>query len=221
MTHRQLKALARQGGVVVMTLVQPVVWLFLFGNLFRKVVELPGFGGGSYLTYLVPGVVVMNAVSANMWSGMAVIEEIERGTLNRFLITPVHRSAILNATVVTQALTTGIQSAIIVLLGWWAGAEYPGGIAGPIVLIVASMLLGTVFSALSNVLGMTVRQREAVIGMSIFLLLPLTFLSSAFMAKNLMPAWMRAVASGNPVNWALESARGALARSIDWSATLT
>jgi len=220
MTHRQLKALLRQPGVIVMTLTQPVVWLFLFGNLFRKVVELPGFGGRSYLDYLVPGVVVMNAVSANMWSGMAVIEEIERGTLNRFLTTPVHRSAILNATVITQSLTTALQSAIIVLLGWWAGAHYPGGAAGPVALVVASMLLGTIFSALSNVLGMTVRQREAVIGMSIFLLLPLTFLSTAFMARGLMPGWMQAVAAGNPVNWALESARGALSPSVDWSTTL-
>ena len=85
MTHRQLKALLRQPAVVVITLVQPMVWLFLFGNLFRRVVELPGFGSGSYLDYLVPGVVVMNAVSSNMWAGMGTIEEIERGTMNRFL----------------------------------------------------------------------------------------------------------------------------------------
>ena len=131
-----------------------------------------------------PGVVVMNAVSASMWAGMGTIDEIERGTLNRFLITPMRRAAILNANVIVQAVSTGIQSLIIVLLGWAAGAHYPGGSAGPVVLVVASILLGTVFSALSNVLGMTVRQRESIIGLSIFLLLPLTFLSTAFMAKS-------------------------------------
>ena len=72
------------------------------------------------------------------------------------------------------------------------------------------MLLGTVFSALSNVFGMTLRQRESIIGLSIFLLLPLTFLSTAFMAKTLMPGWMQAVAAANPVNWALEAGAGAL-----------
>src|SRR5215475_14130263 len=142
MTHRQIKALLRQPAVIVITLAQPVVWLFLFGNLFRRVVELPGFGTASYLDYLVPGVVVMNAVSGNMWAGIGVIEEIERGTLNRFLTSPVHRTAILNATVIVQGLTTAIQSAVIVLLGWWAGARYPGGIAGPVALVLASMLLG-------------------------------------------------------------------------------
>ena len=220
MTHRQLKAMLRQPAILVLTLVQPMVWLFLFGNLFRRVIELPGFGTASYLDYLVPGVVVMNAVSSNMWAGMGTIEEIERGTLNRFLTTPVSRAAIMNANVIVQALSTALQSAIIVLLGWAAGAHFPGGPAGPVALVVASMLLGTVFSALSNVFGMTLRQRESIIGLSIFLLLPLTFLSTAFMAKGLMPGWMQAVAAANPVNWALEVARGALAESADWGTAL-
>jgi ABC-2 type transport system permease protein len=220
MTHRQLKALLRQPGVLIITLVQPMVWLFLFGNLFRRIVELPGFGTASYLDYLVPGVVVMNAVSASMWAGMGTIDEIERGTLNRFLTTPMRRAAVLNANVIVQAVSTGIQSVIIVLLGWAAGAHYPGGVAGPAVLVVASILLGTVFSALSNVLGMTVRQRESIIGLSIFILLPLTFLSTAFMAKGLMPGWMQAVASANPVNWALDTARGALGATVDWTTLL-
>jgi ABC-2 type transport system permease protein len=217
MTHRQLKALLRQPGVLVITLVQPMVWLFLFGNLFRRIVELPGFGTGSYLDYLVPGVVVMNAVSASMWAGMGTIDEIERGTLNRFLTTPMRRGAILNANVIVQAVTTAFQSLIIVLLGWWAGANYPGGFGGPVVLVLASVLLGTVFSALSNVLGMTLRQRESIIGLSIFILLPLTFLSTAFMAEALMPHWMRIVANCNPVNWALDAGRAALASTADWS----
>jgi ABC-2 type transport system permease protein len=109
---------------------------------------------------------------------------------------------------------------VIVLLGWAAGAQFPSGAAGPAALVVASVLLGTVFSALSNVLGMTMRQRESIIGLSIFLLLPLTFLSTAFMARDLMPGWMQAVAGANPVNWALDAARGVLARTVDWSAVL-
>ena len=99
LTHRKLTALAKQPAVLVITLVQPVIWLFLFGELFKKIVELPGFGATSYLDYLVPGVVIMNAVSSNMWAGMGTIDEIDRGTLNRFLVTPVGRGAIVNANV--------------------------------------------------------------------------------------------------------------------------
>ncbi len=220
MTHRRLKALLRQPLVLVFTLTQPMIWLFLFGNLFRKVVELPGFNAPSYLTYLVPGVVVMNAVSSSMWAGMGTMEEIDRGTLNRFLSTPVRRGALMNANVLEQAFSTILQSVIIVLLGLAAGARYPGGLPGLAVLVVASALLGTVFSALSNTVGMLVRQREPIIGLNVMLLLPLTFLSSAFMAKDLMPRWMQDVAAANPVNWALDSTRAALNSHPHWGTVL-
>jgi len=220
MTHRRLTALARQPGVVVITLVQPVIWLFLFGQLFKRVVELPGFGASSYLDYLVPGVVIMNAVSSNMWAGMGTIDEIERGTLNRFLVTPVSRSALVNAGVIEQSVSTALQSAIIIVLGYLGGARYPGGLAGAVVLVVASVLLGVVFAALSTTMGLLLRQREIIIGLSVFLLLPLTFLSSAFMSRALMPAWMRHVAAGNPVGWALDAGRAALASTPDWSSVV-
>lgn len=221
LTHRRLQAFVRQPAFLIITLIQPVIWLFLFGSLFRKVVELPGFGASSYLDYLVPGVVVMSAVSSNMWAGMGTMEEIERGTLDRFLTTPVRRGAIMNANVVEQGVSTTIQSVVIVLLGWLGGAHYPGGVAGTAVLIVASVLLGTVFGAFSNTIGMLVRQRESIIGINTFLLLPLTFLSSAFMAPGLMPGWMQAIAKANPVDWAVRAGREALAADPDWPAVLT
>jgi len=105
MTGRQLRAITRQPAYIVIMLIQPVIWLFLFGSLFRKVVELPGFGAPSYLDYLVPGVVIMSALSSSMWSGMTVLEEIDRGIMDRFLVLPLHRSAIINASAVLQALT--------------------------------------------------------------------------------------------------------------------
>jgi len=173
------------------------------------------------LDYLVPGVVVMSAVSSSMWAGMGVIDEIDRGTLNRFLVTPVRRGAVMIASVIEQAVSTAVQSVVIVALGLAGGAGYPGGPAGIAVLVVASILLGSVCSALSNVLGLLIRQRETIIALSVFLLLPLTFLSSAFMAEELMPGWIRAVAVGNPVNWALSASRAAMADSPDWTVVAT
>ncbi len=220
MTGRQLRALARQPAYLVISLIQPVIWLFLFGSLFRKIVELPGFGTSSYLDYLVPGVVIMSALSTSMWSGMTVLEEIDRGVMDRFLVLPLHRSAIINASVIMQSLMTTVQSLIIVALGWAAGAHYPGGVAGVLVLIAASVLIAVVFSAFSNTVGMLARQRETIIGINTFLLLPLTFLSSAFIVTALMPHWMQNVADGNPVNWALEAGRAAMSASPDWSRVL-
>jgi ABC-2 type transport system permease protein len=220
MTGRQLRALARQPAYMIISLIQPVIWLFLFGSLFRKVVELPGFGASSYLDYLVPGVVIMSALSTSMWSGMTVLEEIDRGIMDRFLVLPLHRSAIINASVIMQSLMTTVQSVIIIAIGWAAGAHYPGGLPGVVVLIAASVLIAIVFSAFSNTVGMLARQRETIIGINTFLLLPLTFLSTAFMATALMPHWMRTIADGNPVNWALVAGRAAMGASPDWARVL-
>jgi ABC-2 type transport system permease protein len=218
MTQRRLQVFVRQPWYLVFTLIQPAIWLFLFGNLFKRVVELPGFGSTSYLTYIVPGVVVMSAMASNMWAGMGTMEEIERGTLNRFLVTPVRRGAIMNANVIEQAVSTTVQSLIIVLLAWASGARFPGGPAGVLVLIAVAVLLGTVFSAMSNTVGMLVRQRETIIGLNTLLLLPLTFVSTTFMNEDLMPDWMRTLTNYNPVNWAVEAAREALAERPDWGA---
>ncbi|MEU2127683.1 ABC transporter permease [Streptomyces sp. NPDC018352] len=220
MTQRQLMAIIRQPVFLVISLIQPVIWLFLFGNLFRKVVELGGFGTTSYLDYLIPGIVVMSALGSSMWAGMGTLEEIERGTLNRFLTTPVSRNALMNANVVQNGISTAVQSVVIVLLGRAAGASYPGGAGGLLILVVASVLLGTVFGALSNALGMLVRRRESIIGINTFLLLPLTFLSSAFMAPGQMPSWMRHVADFNPVDWAMVAGRSALTAAPDWGGVL-
>jgi len=217
MTGRQLKAITRQPAYIVIMLIQPVIWLFLFGSLFRKVVELPGFGAASYLDYLVPGVVVMSALSASMWSGMTVLEEIDRGIMDRFLVLPLHRSAIINASAVLQSLIIALQSVIIVLLGLAGGAHYAGGVGGVLILVAVSVLVAILFSAFSNTVGMLARQRETIIGINTFLLLPLTFLSSAFMPKELMPHWMQIVASCNPVNWALEAGRSAMSANPDWA----
>ena len=219
LTGRKLHAVLRQPAFIAVGLVQPVIWLFLFGQLFRRVIDIPGFGAhGSYLDYLIPGIVAMNAMNANMWAGMNAMEEIDRGTLNRFLVSPARRVALMNANVAEQAVTTTIQTIIILALGLAGGARYPGGVLGAVIVAVASILVGNVFGALSNTVGMLVRQREAIIGINVFFMLPLTFLSSAFLPATLMPGWMQGIARGNPLNWAVIAGRDALAAHPDWAA---
>jgi ABC-2 type transport system permease protein len=219
LTGRKLRALARQPFVIFMGVIQPVIWLFLFGEMFHKIIDIPGFDfQGSYLGYLIPGIVAMNAMSGNMWAGMSMIEEIDRGTLNRFLVTPASRLAIMNASVGEQAVSTTVQTLIVVLLGYAGGARYPGGALGIVILVVASIEVGVLWGALSNLTGMLVRVREAIIGVYTFFMLPLMFLSSAFIQPSFLPGWMQAIASRNPLNWEVQIGRSALSDAPDWSA---
>jgi ABC-2 type transport system permease protein len=219
LTGRKLHALARQPMVLAFSVMQPVIWLFLFGELFRKVIDIPGFDyQGSYIAFLIPGIVAMNAMSGNMWAGMSMIEEIDRGTLNRFLVTPASRLAIMNASVVEQAVSTTVQTLIIVVLGYAGGARYPGNVVGVVIIIAASILVGVFWGALSNMTGMLLRSREAIIGVYTLFMLPLMFLSSAFIQPSFMPGWMQAIASRNPLNWEVQIGRDALAAAPDWPA---
>lgn len=92
----------------------------------------------------------------------------------------------------------------------------PGGAPGPAVLVAASVLIGVVLAALSNTLALLVRDRNTIIGLNV-MLLPLTFLSSAFMAEELMPSWIRHAAAVNPVSWALDASRAVLSGDPGWS----
>jgi len=97
-----------------------------------------------------------------------------------------------------------------------AGATFPGGVGGVAVLFVVSALLGAIFGALSNGFALIMRQEEALIGAVQFIVLPLTFLSSTFLAANLIPRWIAHVADFNPVNWAVVAGRGATSSHPDW-----
>ena len=125
MTQRHTRVLLRQPWFVAITLVQPIIWLLLFGALFRSVTEIPGFaGGGSYLDYLVPGVVIMTALMSSGWSGMGIIEDMDRGLVDRFLASPVHRSSMIVGRISYEALSLIIQASIIGGLAWVMGAEF-------------------------------------------------------------------------------------------------
>ncbi|AEH11315.1 ABC-2 type transporter [Candidatus Protofrankia datiscae] len=216
LTVRHLRAMLRQPAYLAITIVQAVVWLPLFGSLFRRVVDVPGFGGGSYVDFLTPGVVVMSALFAAGWSGMNVIIEIDRGVTDRMLTSPVRRGALIGSRIIFQVLMTIIQSAIIMLLGWAIGARYHNGLVGPVVLLVGAALIAVIVASLSYGLALIVRREEVLIAAVNFCVLPLTFLSSAIMAKELMPDWMRIVAWFNPVDWAVTAVREAGSVDPNW-----
>ncbi len=220
LTARSLRTLRRQPAVLAFTLVQPAIWLLLFGQLFTRVAQLPGFGHGGYLDYLTPGVVVMTAMSNAAWAGTAIVQDTARGVMDRSLASPVSRGALIAGSLAYQGLVTVVQSVIVLAVGYAAGARLGGGVTGLLVILASSVLLAVAFAALSDAVAVLVRQQEALIGISQFLILPLTFLSSVMMAPGLMPHWVSDVARGNPLDWAAKAGRSAASSHPDWTAVL-
>jgi ABC-2 type transport system permease protein len=212
---RGVRVFRRQPAYLGMTLSQPIIWLLLFGALFRSVARIPGFHG-SYINFLTPGVVAMLAVFSAGWTGMGFVEDINSGVMDRMLTTPAWRGALNAGTVVYGAFTVIVQTLVIVALALILGADFKGGIGGIALLLAIAALLGAIFASLSNAVGLLARQRETLIGAVTFVQLPLTFLSAAMMQRSLLPGWIRAVAPYNPVNWAVEASRSAAMRRVDW-----
>jgi ABC-2 type transport system permease protein len=197
------------------------VYLLLYSALFEKVAEIPGFEGGSYLDFVVPGIVLMTAMFSGGWAGMGVINDLERGVVDRFLVSPVSRGALIAGRLMQQAIVTVIQSLIVIGLGLAIGAGFAGGAPGVALLVASAVVVGTAFGALSIGLALVMRREESVVAAVQMLLLPLTFLSSVFMQPELMPGWIGTIARFNPADWAVQAGREAVAADADWSVVLS
>jgi ABC-2 type transport system permease protein len=205
LARRSLTVLVRQPAYLLITLIQPMIWLLLFGQLFSKVIDIPGFtsDGQSFIAFLTPGVVMMTALFSAAWAGTTFIEDMGLGVMDRMLASPVRRGALINGTVIYQGVVSVAQTAVVLVVAYATGARFGSPSVGIVLTMAAAVLLTVVFAALSNALALLTRQQETLIGVSQLLSLPLTFLSSAIMDPNLMPDWIQNVARYNPLDWAV------------------
>jgi ABC-2 type transport system permease protein len=215
MVGRQARNLFREPIWIVMMLVQPMIWLLLYSQLFRRIVDLPGFQTRSYIDFLAPAVVIMTAFFQGTWSGMGMITDLDRGVIERFLATPARRSAIVLSQVLRSSLTAMIQGLIILLVSLALGAGN-GGPVGWLAIVAAAGLVSAGFSGISQGIALLTRREATMIALANFIGLPLMFFSSMLIAFSLMPRWMQWAAHGNPVQWAVDAARQPVLVHTDW-----
>lgn len=212
---RHWRNLMRQPIWIAMMLIQPMFWLLLYSQLFRRITDLPGFGTTSYVDYLTPGIAVMTAFFSGTWAGMGTIEDLDRGVIERFLATPARRVAIVFARVIQSAVTATIQAVIILVVGLFLGATN-GGPLGWLVIMLAAFLVAAGFSGISNGIALLTRQEATMIAVANFIGLPLLFFSSILIASNLIPGWMETLSLANPVEWAVRASRAQVLPGTDW-----
>jgi ABC-2 type transport system permease protein len=218
MIGRQVRNLLRQPIWIVMMLVQPMIWLILYGQLFSKVPALRG-GAGSYVEFLAPGVIVMNAFFGATWSGMAMIDDLKRFVIDRFMTTPVSRLSIVLSQIVRAAITAMIQALVILLVGFALGVRVHGGVLGWLVVFAAAALLAAGFGGVSQGLALLMRREESMIAVANFIGLPLMFLSTILIGRSTMPGWMHTASRFNPVDWGSVAARNAVVYGGPWGTT--
>ena len=194
-----LKAV-RNPFVLVVSLVQPIIFLVLFTEVFGNVAGSAvnrGLPGISYETHLVPAIAIQVALAAAITSGVGLVNNIENGMFEKVLVTPMHRTAVFIGKTAAEVFRIAVQIAIILGLGVLLGAEIATGVVGVVGIIAVGILFSLWFVAFSNALAILTRDQESTIIGANLLQFPLLFLSSAFLPLEALPGWIhRAERSG-------------------------
>lgn len=204
---RWLARLRREPLAIAAMLLQPMVWLLLFGHLFAGMAQSADLPGGSYLRFMTAGAVVMTIFNASLHGGVELLFDRESGLLMRMFAAPVHRLSIVTSRFVYLVALTGVQSLIILAAAYAMGVRYAGGLAGIAACLAIGALFGCGVTALSMVLAFSLRSHAQFFPITGFVGLPLTFVSSALVPLALMPPWLRSLATFNPMTHAIDAVR--------------
>ncbi len=207
LTKRLFIQLQRRPSTLIAGVIQPFMWLILFGALFSKAPQ--GLFGDdlSYAKFLAPGVIVFTAFSGALNAGLPVMFDREFGFLNRLLVAPLaSRYSIVAASTIYIIALSFIQTAVIIVASAFLGAGLPGIVGlSAIALIVFLVVLGV--TALSLGLAFALPGHIELIAVIFVTNLPLLFASTALAPLDFMAGWLQIVASLNPLTYAIEPIR--------------
>ena len=218
LTRRLFVQLQRRPSTLVAGVLQPLIWLVLFGALFAKAPAglLPG--GTSYGRFLGAGVIVFTAFSAALNAGLPVMLDREFGFLNRLLVAPLRsRSSIVFASVLYITSLSLVQSLAIMGTAALLGYGWPGA-GGLLLVLVTLLLLVFAVTALSLGLAFALPGHIELIAVIFVANLPLLFASTALAPISFMPPWLGWLAALNPLTFAIEPIRAAYAGNFSLSA---
>jgi ABC-2 type transport system permease protein len=213
---RALTKIVRNPTLLFVNLFTPLLFLLLFSQLLQKLTSLPGLSG-SYLTYLTPGILVLNAVTGSFQSGMSIVNDLNSGFLQKLLLTPVKRAAILLGRLMTDLLVLIIQSTIIIGVAMLLGLSITTGLLGLLLIFVTLAFFDLAWAGLLLAVGMKTRKAETVAAVGNLLAFPILFVSSALFPTSIMPKWAQTVSNYNPVSYASNVTRGLIQGGLTWS----
>lgn len=218
LTRRLFIQLKRRPTTLIAGIIQPLMWLVLFGALFKNVPEGLFGTSQSYGQFLSAGVIVFTAFSGALNAGLPVMFDREFGFLNRLLVAPLaSRFSIVMASAIFITTLSLVQTLAIMALSFFMGAGLPNTVGLAIVaLIVLLLVLGV--TALSLGLSFALPGHIELIAVIFVTNLPLLFASTALVPLAFMPTWLQVVASLNPLSFAIEPIRYLYLHN-DWSFT--
>ena len=209
LTGRSLRALISDPKLVIFSVLQPLIMLLLFSQVFSGIAGTAAFPAGvTYIDYLMPAILVTTGVGAALQSGIGLVTDMKNGVLGRLRSLPIKPSSVLIARSVADLIRTALQLVIllvaaVVLFGFSPAGGVLGVLPAFLLALAVSWSLSWVFLAI----GAWLRNAETMQTVGFLAMFPLMFASSAFVPVDGLPAWLRVIATINPLTYAVDASR--------------
>jgi ABC transporter DrrB family efflux protein len=203
MTRRNLLVWMRIPAYLMFTVIQPVIFVLLFRYVFGGAIAVQG----SYVNFLLPGIIGQTAAFATFGTAIALAQELQKGVIDRLRSMPMARSAVLAGRLVADTARMFITIVIVVGVGYGVGFRFQNGAGAAVAMIVLATVFGLAICCIAAFTGLAIGDEESVQAFGLIWLFPLTFLSSAFVPIKTMPGWLQAFADNQPVTHVINTMR--------------
>ncbi|WP_010268945.1 ABC transporter permease [Paenibacillus senegalensis] len=189
----------------------PVMFLLMFTYLFGGAIA---GSTGEYLQFVLPGILVMTVTMITMYTGLDLNKDISKGIFDRFRTLPVWRPALLVGALLIDMVRYSLASAIMIGLGLILGFRPEGGVVGVVLGVLLLLLFSFSLSWIWTTLSLILRSEKSLMGVSMMVLFPLTFLSNVFVAPETMPRWLQMFVEVNPITLVVAAVRGLMQGNV-------
>ena len=202
-TRRTVLKTLRTPPILALALMQSVVFLLIFRYVFGGAITS---GVLPYVDYMVPGLLTVGVLFSVMGVGVAVAEDMNQGIIDRFRSLPMPRSAVLVGRALAQTAMTVLTVTVTMLVALAVGFRPRAGVTGLVAIVVLCLLVGVTFTWVFIAVGLATGDVQTAQGLA-FLVMPLSFVSSAYVPTSTMPGWLQAFAEHQPLTVAVNASR--------------
>lgn len=209
LTGRSLRAVVGDPRILIFSLLQPLIMLLLFSQVFGAGMGgLVAGQGGSYINYLMPAILVTTGIGSALQSGVGLITDMKNGVLARFRSLPIRLGSVLFARSLADLVRTAAQLVMLLIAATVLfGFSPAGGLGGVVSALLLSLGVNWSLTWVFLAIAAWVRKEEAMQSIGFLAMFPLMFASSAFVPLKGLPVWLRVVGNINPLTYAVNASR--------------
>jgi ABC transporter DrrB family efflux protein len=209
-TRRNLLVNVRLPDVLILSTVQPVVFMVMFLYVFGGAIQaaLPPAARGQYILWLIPGILAQSAVFGSAPTAYGLNNDHTQGILDRFRSLPMARSAVLIGRTMADLIRNTVILCLQLTVGVLLGFRWHNGLGGTAAAIGIALAFGYACSWLMACLGLALHNSEAIQAAIYLVVFPITLTSSVFLPTQTMPGWLQAFAEHQPITIVANSLRG-------------